>query len=58
MFKLFGRVRKSHNEMKSSISDYIRELGKAVNETVTSNIASEGSNVSGDKQMGASVALK
>ena len=59
MYKLFGRVGKGHDEMKSSISDYIRELGKAINETVTSNTASEGSSAaSGDKQTGASVAIK
>ncbi|RIA93097.1 Cullin-domain-containing protein [Glomus cerebriforme] len=59
MYKLFGRVGKGHDEMKSAISDYIRELGKAINETVTSNSAAEGSNVaSGDKQTGASVAIR
>ncbi|GBB95576.1 hypothetical protein RclHR1_02570010 [Rhizophagus clarus] len=59
MYKLFGRVLKGHDEMKSAISDYIRELGKAINETVTSNTTAEGSNAaSGDKQTGATVAVK
>jgi cullin 3 len=61
MYKLFGRVGKGHDEMKTAISNYIRELGKAINETVTSNTASEGSSAgSGDKQSGAgaSVAIK
>jgi cullin 3 len=60
MYKLFGRVVKGHDEMKSAISDYIRELGKAINETVTSNTASaEGGNAaSGDKQTGATVAVR
>ena len=59
MYKLFGRVKKGHDEMKSAISEYIRELGKAINETVASNVSSEGSNAaSGDKQTGASVAIK
>lgn len=58
MYKLFGRVLKGHEEMKSAISEHIRELGKAINETVSSNISSESSGGSGDKQTGASVAIK
>ncbi|PKC74029.1 Cullin-domain-containing protein [Rhizophagus irregularis] len=59
MYKLFGRVVKGHDEMKSAISDYIRELGKAINETVTSNTTAEGGNAaSGDKQTGATVAVR
>uniref|UniRef100_A0A1D1Y7V5 Cullin-3-B n=1 Tax=Anthurium amnicola TaxID=1678845 RepID=A0A1D1Y7V5_9ARAE len=59
MYKLFGRVGKGHDEMKSAISDYIRELGKAINETVTNTSATEGSNAaSSDKQTGASVAVR
>ncbi|RGB31490.1 Cullin repeat-like-containing domain protein [Rhizophagus diaphanus] len=59
MYKLFGRVVKGHDEMKSAISDYIRELGKAINETVTSNTTAEGSNAaSGDKQTEVTVALR
>ncbi|EXX69770.1 hypothetical protein RirG_093350 [Rhizophagus irregularis DAOM 197198w] len=59
MYKLFGRVVKGHDEMKSAISDYIRELGKAINETVTSNTTAEGGNAaSGDKQTEVTVALR
>ncbi|PKK73724.1 Cullin-domain-containing protein [Rhizophagus irregularis] len=59
MYKLFGRVVKGHDEMKSAISDYIRELGKAINETVTSNTTAEGGNaVSVDKQTEVTVALR
>ncbi|CAB5366729.1 unnamed protein product [Rhizophagus irregularis] len=59
MYKLFGRVVKGHDEMKSAISDYIRELGKAINETVTSNTTVEGGNAaSGDKQTEVTVALR
>ncbi|CAG8512957.1 3575_t:CDS:10 [Acaulospora morrowiae] len=32
MYKLFGRVIKGHEEMKSAISNHIRELGKEINE--------------------------
>ncbi|RIB05755.1 Cullin [Gigaspora rosea] len=61
MYKLFGRVIKGHEEMKTAISNYIRELGKDINETV-SNSASTAtageSHTAGDRQTGTSVAIR
>ncbi|RHZ72680.1 hypothetical protein Glove_241g8 [Diversispora epigaea] len=64
MYKLFGRVSQGHEEMKSAISNYIRELGKAINETVSSGSNNNISTTStdgggGDKsQTGTSVAIR
>ena len=64
MYKLFGRVSKGHDEMKTSISNYIRELGKGINEKVTSsssNVTNEEANnaVGGsEKQTGTNVAIR
>ncbi|CAJ0909226.1 15863_t:CDS:2, partial [Entrophospora sp. SA101] len=63
MYKLFGRVSKGHEEMKTSISNYIRELGKGINEKVTSsssNTTGEGSNnaSNGEKQTGTIAAIR
>lgn len=62
MYKLFGRVSQGHEEMKSAISNYIRELGKAINETVSSSnntSSTSGDSGGGDKsQTGTSVAIR
>ncbi|KAG9296630.1 hypothetical protein G9A89_002901 [Geosiphon pyriformis] len=66
MYKLFGRVPQGHEEMKGAISGHIRDLGKAINETVTSGSSSitspsaEGSSSSagGDKSTGTAVAIR
>ncbi|CAG8500314.1 7437_t:CDS:10 [Cetraspora pellucida] len=51
-----------HEEMKTAISNYIRELGKAINETVSSSAttatAAENNATGGDRQTGTSVAIR
>jgi cullin 3 len=61
MYKLFGRVGFGHDEMKTAISNRIRALGKAINETVLAfgSANTEVTAVSAaDKQTGATVAIR
>ncbi|CAG8559367.1 4501_t:CDS:2, partial [Ambispora leptoticha] len=61
MYKLFSRVQKGHEEMKSAISAHIRDLGKAINETVTSATSTEGgssNNAAGDRSAGTVIAIR
>ncbi|CAG8631194.1 12800_t:CDS:2, partial [Racocetra fulgida] len=60
--ELISKHLKTVIEMKTAISNYIRELGKAINETVSSNAttatATENNAAGGERQTGASVAIR